>query len=594
MLAQITASWHPVQRPLIHVVESDDWHLEQQEDVLWFAVLRKLDWRLFRPVAAQYYEALWVFNQAQAAARLEKAATEGVASPNPESLAAATSRLLFERATMCEDAAVLVEWPVTTSGVQAPRTAPESVAPGVVPARLVGRAPKCFFAMLNAFLAVAIRGRAPEPEVVFEELQGNPSFARACGFTLADKKLGYRQSDVPSLRKLEQFDQIMAANQLWDQAALGRVAQNLKDGIIRAEDTVVHDTTHFHAYSSMQTIEIEPQQAANAEKQAAQPRSPESGEATSATTQAAEMSEVNGTEKQVETAQRAAEPKARGGAKKKDKRKRKSQAKTTKNCRCKERDRCPHPWVSADSGAGTVVKSGGKMYWAHKASTLSFAGQEVLLDAVAVSDAASHDSRSLEPHLERLFGRHPEMRGIIRRVLDDGAADDRELKERVRKHLSIQLLTPINPRGRKAITADLPRGIDHIRTSGTPVCSKGLPFDFLGVRHAAKQFLFRAPLNADGTSVCEGCPLKPACCRNGAERRNIAIPFARLPWLDPQLPQLSQRFSNIMSRRTVIERLHKLMKFDYGDDALTKRGSAAFQARLDKTLLAMHVVLAHA
>jgi hypothetical protein len=32
---------------------------------------------------------------------------------------------------------------------------------------------------------------------------------------------------------------------------------------------------------------------------------------------------------------------------------------------------------------------------------------------------------------------------------------------------------------------------------------------------------------------------------------------------------------------------------DLGDDRLTKRGNAAFQARLDKTLLAMHVLLAY-
>ncbi len=46
-----------------------------------------------------------------------------------------------------------------------------------------------------------------------------------------------------------------------------------------------------------------------------------------------------------------------------------------------------------------------------------------------------------------------------------------------------------------------------------------------------------------------------------------------------------------MARRTSIERLHKLMKFDFGDDRLTKRGNDAFQARLDKTLFAMHVLL---
>ena len=48
-----------------------------------------------------------------------------------------------------------------------------------------------------------------------------------------------------------------------------------------------------------------------------------------------------------------------------------------------------------------------------------------------------------------------------------------------------------------------------------------------------------------------------------------------------------------LPRRTTIKRLHKRMKYDLGDDRLTKRGNAAFQARLDKTLWAMHVLLAH-
>ena len=66
-----------------------------------------------------------------------------------------------------------------------------------------------------------------------------------------------------------------------------------------------------------------------------------------------------------------------------------------------------------------------------------------------------------------------------------------------------------------------------------------------------------------------------------------------MPWLDREFPQLSKRFAKAMARRTGIERIHKLMKFDHGDDRLTKRGTSSFQSRLDKTLLAMHVLLAH-
>jgi hypothetical protein len=233
------------------------------------------------------------------------------------------------------------------------------------------------------------------------------------------------------------------------------------------------------------------------------------------------------------------------------------------------------------------------MYWGHKASTLSFAEQEVLLDAVAMSDAASHDSQSLLPHLSRLLKRHPDLRPLVRRVLDDGAADDPQLKASLREQFGIELLAPINPRRRQPVRGELPRGIDHLTPRGVPVCQAGYPFELLGFRKATEHFLFRAPQDAKGLSVCQGCALRAGCYRGQSGGRVATISADRLPWLDRELPQLSKRFAKAMARRTSIERLHKLMKFDLGDDRLTKRGNDTFQARLDKTLFAMHVLLSH-
>jgi hypothetical protein len=393
--------------------------------------------------------------------------------------------------------------------------------------------------MLKAFLGMSLMGRASEPEFVHQELTNNPSFARTCGFTLPEAGIGYRQSDVPGLRKLEQFDQIMTANGLWDAAALERVRANLESGAIGLESTGVHDTTHYRAYSAMQVVE------------ATRP---------GATGQEAEV--------------------------------RKSQSKATKQCRCADREGCPHEWTLADEGAGTVVKPRGKMVWGHKASTFSFAGQEVLLDAVAMSDAASHDSKSLVPHIERLLDRLPELRGVLTRVLDDGALDDAGIKAEIKLKYRIELCATPNPRSRKPIRDDLPRGIDHITTLGVPVCAEGFPFDFLGCRHDAQRFNFRAPDDEEGRPVCGTCPRAVTCLRSAGVRRHVTMSFERLPFIDPKHPHLSHRFQAAMARRSVIERLHKLMKFDYGDERLTKRGNEAFQARLDKTLLAMHVVIA--
>ncbi len=273
----------------------------------------------------------------------------------------------------------------------------------------------------------------------------------------------------------------------------------------------------------------------------------------------------------------------------------KSHPKTTKHCQCPEWQDCPHDWVSADEGAGTVVKAGHKMYWAHKVSTFALHGPiEIPLDAVAMMDAASHDSRSLVPHLERIKIRFPAVMKNLEIMLDDSALDDKAIRKQVKDLFDLDLRVEPNCRGRKAIKKDLPKGIDHITGGGTPVCEAGFPFDLLGVRKELEQFLFQAPLDSDGITVCIDCPERDACIRSTAERRHISIPFERLPFMDPEFPHLSKRFKRLMAMRSVIERIQKLMKFDYGDTRLTKRGTPACQAILDKTLFAMHVVLAHA
>lgn len=518
-----------VQLPLIHVVESDDLYLARAEDILWYAILRDFDWQLHRETAARYYEALWQFNVEQAQAR--EAEDEG---PNPETREEATGRLFGERPTQGGETPILAPAPRPP---RAPPVDPLRLQPGRPPFRLRGRTPKCFFALLRAFVGLAIRGQPPEAEQVHDELVSNPAYARTCGFTIPDPRRGYAASDVPSLRKLEQFDQIMDRHALWGEVARVQVQKNLDEGRVKPEATVVHDTTHHLANSDLRVIELPPKKEGQKPRRVSHPR-------------------------------------------------------TTKACRCEDRATCPHPWVSADEGAGTVNKSTGKS-WAHKASTLGFPAQGVILDAVAMTDAASHDSRSVVPHLERVRSRFPEVLEAVTRLLDDSAADDRALKETVHQDFGIELLAPVNPRGRKPQTKDLPRGVEKIEPSGTPVCRAGFPFDFLGCRHPERRFLFRAPLDREGDPVCAGCAQKQDCCRAGGTRRQISVSFDRLPWIDPALPQLSRRFDRILAGRTAIERIHKLMKFDYGDAHLSRRGTPAYQSRLDKTVFAMHLVLAH-
>ena len=52
-------------------------------------------------------------------------------------------------------------------------------------------------------------------------------------------------------------------------------------------------------------------------------------------------------------------------------------------------------------------------------------------------------------------------------------------------------------------------------------------------------------------------------------------------------------FKKIMKRRPAVERMIKIIKYDYGDRRAHKRGNAAFQAFLDKIMIAIHIQLRH-
>ena len=94
-------------------------------------------------------------------------------------------------------------------------------------------------------------GRDPEPEGSSSDQQS--CLCQACGFTPSDPNGKYHQTDIPSLRKLEQFDQIMTDIGLWNQPKPRR-NQVQSAGTIKPEKILVHDTTHYYAYSSFQVM----------------------------------------------------------------------------------------------------------------------------------------------------------------------------------------------------------------------------------------------------------------------------------------------------------------------------------------------------
>ena len=522
------------QIPLIHIVHEDDLVLLGAPDSAWFEVLHYFPWKDYQIYGAQYYDALYEFNIREAKKRQERSATQETVETEEQ----AKQRLLFDRVTMqkyqeAANAAIIYEGAAPES--EHAKIEPESISPGVVPLREGGKKPKCFFALLKGFLGATLMGFAPEPEKVSLLLNSNPSFVRVCGFAPKNEKDEYCFRHVPSLRKLEQFDQIMTEWGIWESLKLQEVRANLESGVIKKENELVADTTHYHAYSGFETV------------------------------------------KYIDD---------------KDKEQKKSQSKLTKNCRCQNRETCGHPWVLADDGAGTIVKSNNKMYWGHKASIIGFPRQGVPLDAVAISDASTFDGETLYPHVKRLFGDLPEIESSIARILYDSACDNKELKEKLHKDFGIELKASLNPRRKKAIIEDLPRGIEKITPYGVPLCMAGYEMDYQGMRYENEKFIYQAPKDSEGFPVCLNCQYKENCCPDSSVTgRTINISFDLLPHIDPDDPPMAKRFKAIMSRRPSVERMIKRLKCDLSDDRLSKRGNASFQAYLDKTLIAFHILL---
>lgn len=521
----------PLQIPLIHIVDVHDAILLAEENAEWYRILRDFPWEYYRDFAALYYDHLYRFNVNEA----EKRALQDKMEPNRETRKEAIQRLLFDRASM--RALAGTKPPIIYQGkvVEADKTVdPQSLEPGIVPERIAGRKAKCFFALFKSFIGATLMGFSPEPEMIYGLLTSNLDYLRVCGFIPKTAKDQYSYSHAPSLRKLEQFDQIMTEAGIWNQIKLAEVARNLRDGLIKKEKELVADTTHYYAHSAFETIKY-----------------------------------VDENGKEVK----------------------KSQSKVTKRCRCEDQDSCAHEWVLADEGAGTIVKGNKQMHWGQKASIIGLPKQGIPLDAAAVTDGAIHDSQTLFPHVEKLFAELPELKDWTERILYDSACDGQDLKEKFRNDLGIELKTSHNPRRKKAVTENLPRGIREITPYGDPICVAGFIMDYKGMRYDTETFIYRAPVLKDDKTACTWCSNKAACCPNANQGRMLTVSFDTLPHIDHADPPMAKRFKAIMSRRPVVERMIKRLKCDLSDDRLSKRGTPSFQAYLDKTMIAFHHLL---
>lgn len=134
--------------------------------------------------------------------------------------------------------------------------------------------------------------------------------------------------------------------------------------------------------------------------------------------------------------------------------------------------------------------------------------------------------------------------------------------------------------------------MEKLTPAGHLHCQAGNTMDFLGIRRADGTFIYGPPVKNDDETHCAQCPLKAQCCRaNNKNGRHVSIPFEMLPHISPENPPMAKRFTETMKKRTAVERMIYQLKCRLGERYLHKRGNHNYQATLDKSMIAFHLIL---
>jgi len=504
--------------------EPDDYVIENNPDVTYSKILDKFDFNLFQDEETHYYQALADFNR-KLVKKLKERKNQQQAQKKAVSKDDAYQELLFEMIEQQSTKTILFKLPAITI---------EDIHHNYTGA---GRKPKNFYALVKAFLGVSYMGLKNSPEVVHSQLINNPSFARKCGFKyIIDDETRHHQHNIPSRRKLQQFDQIMNLYGIWDNMKWKMVKQNLTDNTVAIEQDLAFDPSHVEANSRFTVVETQTDHGKKIKK---------------------------------------------------------AVGKLSKRCACSDKNNCPHEWEVTDHGCGVVVKSPSEKYWAHKASFVGFPKSHVPIDAAAVNYAATNDGQTLIPHLQRLKQQVPFVIEKIDRVIADGPFNTAANKNFVSETIGAILYTPINAKNINVPSAETIKGIDHFTKNGVPICHAGLPLEMKGRELTKQRYIWGPPLGDSKDKpivACSHCLLKKDCCPNSQGRtlRTNASDFSQIDWDNPQ--HLA-RWKKHYRKRTAIERMIKIIKVDYCVEHFHKRDSLNFQGHLDKAMLALHILL---
>lgn len=515
----------------------------------WLAVVKAIEGERHEVLARRYYLALYHFRQQPRRPGLT-GRTE-IPAPNKKQALQGMLGVLTERRASNKDqgGAPRSDTFVDVRPDSEDSSLPESLRDWSKPppsARALldgpGRPPCDALCLMRAFLAAPLLGVGDSPTSVFHLLRSNPTFARACGFLSREalKQFGELTSRrLPSLSVCEEFSEVMARYGLWQLGRIEQVRDNLQDGVVEAEDTLAFDTTHVEANSHC-----------------------------------ANVVPVDAKVQEGKMPKHRKVPRMR------------------KSCTCGKAqwEGCDHAWTPTDQGAAVVVKGPTRVFWAHKASVVVFGHSEIPIDVRALNYAAEHDGNTLLPHLELLNRDLPEVITALRHVLADDAYQGKH-DAVLRFGLQARLTVPVHPSGKsKAQVAASFEGINRFTPTGVPVCEAGYRLEMRGRDLGNERYIWAAPDNEHGISVCTGCPLADTCLKNGT-RRNIRVEREDFPQIDWDHPQHLTRNNARYQKRTGVERAIKRLKVDLNAEHLTHRGVLRVQAHLDRKLLTFHLLL---
>ena len=515
----------------------------------WLAVVRGVAGELYDDVAGRYYSALTHFRRQRYRSPLQgrkEVSGSGKQQAFEAMLLAMEERKRVEKVAASRDVpAIFVEAQPDAQDETLPEALRDFSKPVPSLSDLLsgaGRPPCDALCLMRAFLAAPLLGVGDSPKNVYLLLRSNPTFVRACGFLgrSAMKQPGELTSRrLPGLSTCEEFSEVMTRYGLWQLARIEQVVENLESGVVELEDTIAFDTTHVEANSHCGNV---------------------------------------------------VPPGAKTQAGKKPKKRKVPRVRKTCECGKTNWEVCEHPWVPTDQGAAIVVKGPTRIYWAHKASIASFGDSEIPIYVRSLQHAADHDGKTLLPHLKLLMRDLPLALTLLLFVLaDDGYQGQKEAVARFRN--KARLILPVHPNGRsKAKVAQDFAGIDRFTPIGVPVCDAGHRFNMRGRDITNERYIWTAPDDDVGKSVCEGCPSAAACLTKGT-RRHIRVERSDFPQIDWDHPQHLARESARYQRRSGVERAIKRLKVDLGGEHLTHRDSPRVQAHFDRKLLIVHLLL---